>query len=44
VTSIQRLEESVDSLIQQRLLALSKGTEWPLQSLHQGESLALTLA
>ena len=27
VTSIQRLEDSVDSLIQQRLLALSKGTE-----------------
>ena len=27
VTSIKRLEDSVDSLIQQRLLALSKGTE-----------------
>jgi len=27
VTSIQRLEESVDSLIQQRLMALNRGTE-----------------
>jgi len=27
VTSIQRLEESVDSLIQQRLMALNGGNE-----------------
>lgn len=43
VTSIQRLEESVDSLIQLRLKALSGGTEWQLsqQSSPPNASLAL---